>query len=128
MIIEDCFEDRRNERSSFTSQALHYQLKQASESFDLEAMVLSDDKGNLWSSSHFSRDIEGLAVSLAGMGALSDLEGFCQVQGPRRPVMFKKLQVQEATLYLTAQGDRADYRPALSHVAEGVERILGEAV
>jgi len=128
MIIQECFEDRRNQRSSFTSQALHFQLKQASESFDLDAMVLSDDKGNLWSSSHFSSDIEGLAITLAGMGELSDMEGFCQVQGPNRPVMFKKLEVQEATLYLTAQGDHADFRPALCHVAEGVERILSAAV
>ena len=64
----------------------------------------------------------------AAKGELSDMEGFCQVQGPTRPVMFKKLEVQEATLYLTAQGDHADFRPALSHVAQGVERILNAAV
>jgi hypothetical protein len=126
MIIEECFEDRRSERSSFTSQALHLQLKQVSDSFDLDAMVLSDDKGNLWSSSHFSNDNLGLALSLAGMGELSAPDGFCQIQGPTRPVMFKMFQVQQATLYLCAQGDHADFRPALAHAADGVERILSE--
>lgn len=126
MIIEECFEDRRTNRSCFTSQALHLQLKQVSASFKLDAMVLSDDKGNLWSSSHFNSGIEGLALSLAGMGELSDSEGFCQIQGPTRPVMFKKFQVQKATLYLAAQGDRPDFRPALSRAVAGVERILDE--
>ncbi len=127
MIIQECFEDRRNERSKFTSQALHYQLKQASDQFGLDALVLSDDQGNLWSSSHYNSVTEGLAFSLAGVGQLSDDEGYCQVQGPSRGVMLKKISMEQATLYLAAQGEGNDFRNALSHTAEGVQRILAAA-
>ncbi len=127
MIIADCFEDRRTERSAFTSQALHYQLKQASSEFCLDAIVLSDDQGNLWSSSHYDNITEGLALSMAGVGELSGADGYCQVQGPSRGVMLKKFQVEQATLYLAAQGGSSDFRPALQRVAAGVERILSAA-
>lgn len=127
MIIQDCFECRRNERSAFASEALHFQLKQVSSHYGLDALVLSDDRGNLWSSSNADDISAGLALSVAGLGELSDDDGFCQVQGPSQGVMLKKITVEQTTLYIAAQGATNDFRPALNHVADGVERILARA-
>jgi len=116
-------------RSPWASEALRFQLQHISKSFNLNSMVLADRGGHLWAASTWDDPAQiHLASTVAGMGVLSNGQGFTIAQQRGRSVQVKKLQIGRATLYLAAQGAQRQTAAALDHAVEGVERILNALI
>lgn len=120
--------ERRHQRSPWASQALQYQLRQVSERYRLDSMVLADTRGRLWAACTLDPVHTHLASSVATMGVLAEGKGFTIAKQQGRSVRVKTLKIGEATLYLAAQGAQKSAKKALEHAACGVERILGALI
>lgn len=113
--------ERRQRRSLWASEALHLQLLQVAAGYQLEALVLADELGNMWAASGLDPSPRAILRGLGDWTAPTDEPGLFR---GGEDVLVKRLQVGTATLFLAARGGADRSRLALEHAAPGVTRIL----
>ncbi len=116
--------ERRQKRSPWASQALQFQLQQITQEFQLDSLILTDSKGNLWAASSIDPVSGHLAQKVASIGVLGGGKGFTVVQDKGKTISVSRINVGQAHLFLAAHGAQRQADLAIEMAVPGVERIL----
>lgn len=118
--------ERRQCRSSNTTQALALQLESCRTDADLDAMVLSDEDGVCLATSGDQSTCMEVAARLPFIGRkVPAFEGVLLGTDSGWRIRMRRIDVSGAELYLCAIGDGTRYGAAMNRSETGVARILG---
>ncbi|MEZ4363086.1 MAG: hypothetical protein R3B48_23095 [Kofleriaceae bacterium] len=118
--------ERRRQRSTFTSEALNLQLDACCRDGEIEAMVISDDEGLTLAACGDLAACEEIAAHTAHVGRrVAEFSGTLLGQGQHWDVQMKRIHVEGGELLVCAVGGTSAMRQRqVERSASGARRIL----